>query len=127
MPTRNVVLTDHQASLVERLVRSGRYQNASEVLREGLRLIEAREAEEKARLKALRDAVSIGVADAEAGRFQELESPEDLRPISAPSLKRRSPRRVRGNEHGDAVSSVLASPSDSGSRDGFSRHPAMDC
>jgi len=37
MPTRNVVLTDHQASLVEQLVTSGRYQNASEVLREGLR------------------------------------------------------------------------------------------
>ena len=40
MPTRNVVLTDHQAEFVERLVMSGRYQNASEVLREGLRLIE---------------------------------------------------------------------------------------
>jgi antitoxin ParD1/3/4 len=79
MPTRNVVLTDHQASLVERLVRSGRYQNASEVLREGLRLIEAREAEEKARLKALRDAVSSGVADADAGNVQEFESPDDLR------------------------------------------------
>ena len=38
MPTRNVVLTEHQASLVEQLVTSGRYQNASEVLREGLRL-----------------------------------------------------------------------------------------
>jgi len=36
MPTRNVVLTDHQANMVEQLVASGRYQNASEVLREGL-------------------------------------------------------------------------------------------
>ena len=35
MPTRNVVLTDHQAHFVEQLVTSGRYQNASEVLREG--------------------------------------------------------------------------------------------
>ena len=40
MPTRNIVLTDHQAALVERLVSSGRYQNASEVLRQGLRLLE---------------------------------------------------------------------------------------
>ena len=40
MPTRNVVLTDHQAQFVEQLVTSGRYQNASEVLREGLRLVE---------------------------------------------------------------------------------------
>lgn len=38
MPTCNVVVTDHQARLVEKLVSSGRYQNANEVLREGLRL-----------------------------------------------------------------------------------------
>lgn len=36
MSTRNVVHTDHQAGLVKELVTSGRYQNASEVLREGL-------------------------------------------------------------------------------------------
>jgi antitoxin ParD1/3/4 len=74
MPTRNVVLTDHQAELVERLVASGRYQNASEVLREGLRLLESRDAEEKVRLKALREAVRIGVADIDAGRFRSFES-----------------------------------------------------
>ena len=56
MPTRNVVLTDYQADFVEKLVASGRYQNASEVLRDGLRLVENREADEKARLKALREA-----------------------------------------------------------------------
>jgi antitoxin ParD1/3/4 len=33
MPTRNVVLTKHQEKLIEILVDSGRYQNASEVLR----------------------------------------------------------------------------------------------
>src|SRR5437660_7857699 len=76
MPTRNVVLTDHQAELVERLVASGRYQNVSEVLREGLRLVESREAEEKARLKALRVAAQVGIADMEAGRFRSFQSPE---------------------------------------------------
>ena len=74
MPTRNVVLTDHQADFVERLVASGRYQNASEVLREGLRLIESRESEEKARLKALRDAARLGIADIDAGRFRSFEA-----------------------------------------------------
>ena len=78
MPTRNVVLTDYQTDLVERLVASGRYQNASEVLREGLRLVENREAEEKVRLKALRVAARIGIADIEGGRFRTFESGVDL-------------------------------------------------
>ena len=78
MPTRNIVLTDYQTDLVERLVASGRYQNASEVLRDGLRLVENREAEEKARLKALREAARIGVADIEAGRFRSFELSADL-------------------------------------------------
>lgn len=62
MPARKVVLTEYQADLVERLVSSGRYQNASEVLREGLRLVEDREAQAKARIKALRDAARVGIA-----------------------------------------------------------------
>ena len=78
MPTRNVVLTDHQADLVERLVASGRYQNVSEVLREGLRLVENREAEEKVRLKALREAARVGIDDIEAGRFRSFQSPAAL-------------------------------------------------
>lgn len=79
MPTRNIVLTDYQADLIERLVASGRYQNASEVLREGLRLVESREAEERARLKALRDAARVGIADAEAGRFRSFASSTELK------------------------------------------------
>lgn len=74
MPTRNIVLTEHQAQFIQRLVDSGRYQNASEVLREGLRLVESREAEERARLKALRDAVELGLDDLEAGRSVTFES-----------------------------------------------------
>jgi antitoxin ParD1/3/4 len=79
VPTRNVVLTEHQAELVERLVSSGRYQNASEVLREGLRLIESRDGEEKARLKALREAVRIGIADIDAGRFDTFDTTDALK------------------------------------------------
>jgi antitoxin ParD1/3/4 len=78
MPTRNVVLTEYQADLVERLVSSGRYQNASEVLREGLRLVEDQEAETKARIKALRDAARVGIADIEAGRYRTFDSSTDL-------------------------------------------------
>lgn len=78
MPTRNVVLTDHQATFVERLVASGRYQNASEVLREGLRLIERRESEQAARLAALQEAARIGIADIEAGRLRAFDAPDAL-------------------------------------------------
>jgi antitoxin ParD1/3/4 len=78
MPTRNVVLTAHHESLIEALVNSGRYQNASEVLRDGLRLVEAREAREAAKLKALQEAAQIGFADLAEGRYEAFESVDDL-------------------------------------------------
>jgi antitoxin ParD1/3/4 len=78
MPTRNVVLTQHQADLIESLVESGRYQNASEVLREGLRLVEQREAEAARKLEALREAVRIGTEALDRGEYKHFESFEDL-------------------------------------------------
>jgi antitoxin ParD1/3/4 len=77
MPTRNVVLTDHNQAVIESLVRSGRYQNASEVLREGLRLVEQSEAEDALKLKALQDAAQVGWDDIEAGRYIDVKQ-EDL-------------------------------------------------
>ncbi len=78
MPTRNVVLTERQEELVETLVKSGRYQNASEVLRDGLRLVEQREAEDAGKLKALRAAARFGVGALERGEFKEFRNVEDL-------------------------------------------------
>jgi antitoxin ParD1/3/4 len=72
MPTRNVVLSEHQQALVETLVQSGRYQNASEVLRDGLRLIEERERIGQAKLKALKQAARQGWADISAGRYADV-------------------------------------------------------
>ena len=81
MPTRNVVLTDHQATFVEQLVASGRYQNASEVLREGLRLIERLEQEEAARPGA-----HVGIADIDSGKFRAFDAADALdRHLSAVS------------------------------------------
>jgi antitoxin ParD1/3/4 len=73
MPTRNVVLTDHHEKVIEGLVKSGRYQNASEVLREGLRLIEQREVLETAKLKALQEAARIGFRDLDEDRYREVD------------------------------------------------------
>ena len=78
MPTRNVVLTDHHEAVISKLVQSGRYQNASEVLREGLRLIEQRETQEAAKLEVLREAIRIGEADIKEGRYYEFATFEDL-------------------------------------------------
>ncbi len=74
MSVRNVVLTGRQETLIEALVQSGRYENASEVLREGLRLIENREREEAAKLEALRAAVDAGIAAAERGDAKSFSS-----------------------------------------------------
>jgi antitoxin ParD1/3/4 len=53
-------------SFVTKLVASGRYHSKSEVLREGVRLIQEREA----RLAALDASVARGLADTEAGRVK---------------------------------------------------------
>jgi antitoxin ParD1/3/4 len=78
VPTRNVVLTDHQAALIERLVESGRYQNASEVLRAGLRLLEHRE-----RIEALEAAIAEGEASVARGEHTVLEGKDDIRAFVA--------------------------------------------
>lgn len=75
MATRNVVLTDAQSALLERLVASGRYQNASEVLRAGLRLLEREEAE----LDDLRARLSTGLDEARRGDLSEGTGEEAIR------------------------------------------------
>lgn len=55
-------------SFVTKLVASGRYHSKSEVLREGVRLIQEREA----RLAALDASIARGLADADAGRVKPL-------------------------------------------------------
>ncbi len=62
MPTRNVVITDHQAALLDRLVASGRYQNVSEAMRDGLRRLEDAE-EARQELAGRIDAARADIAD----------------------------------------------------------------
>ena len=62
MPTRNVNLTHELDRFVATKVKSGRYENASEVVRAGLRTLERQEREYDARLAALRAAIDQGDA-----------------------------------------------------------------
>lgn len=93
MSARNVVLTDHDADIIDRLVKSGRYQNASEVLGEGLRLVERREVAEATKLEALQTAARLGFADLEEGRFTDIADDELEEAIAA--LGREAEARVR--------------------------------
>jgi antitoxin ParD1/3/4 len=67
MPTRNVNLTDELDRFVLNKVKSGRYENASEVLRAALRNLEREEQQYELKLAALRAAIdegdSSGIAD----------------------------------------------------------------
>lgn len=75
MATRNVVLTETQSDLVDRLVASGRYQNASEALRAGLRLLEREEAEFSELQARLRD----GLDQARRGDLAEGSGEDAIR------------------------------------------------
>jgi antitoxin ParD1/3/4 len=71
MPTRNINLTDHFDRFVERQVATGRYGNASEIIREALRLLEEQEQIRNAKLKALRQAAKVG--------FDQIDNGEGIR------------------------------------------------
>jgi len=68
MATRNIVLTEHQSEVVDHLIASGRYQNASEVLRAGLRMVEGAESSYVTKMNDLRDAIDAGQEDLKTGR-----------------------------------------------------------
>ena len=60
MPTRNVTLTDELDRFVSAKIESGRFENASEVVRAALRTLERDEQEYEAKLAALRAAIDEG-------------------------------------------------------------------
>jgi antitoxin ParD1/3/4 len=62
MPTRNLNLTDELDRFVATKVKSGRYENASEVVRAGLRTLEREERQYEAKLAGLRAAIDEGDA-----------------------------------------------------------------
>jgi antitoxin ParD1/3/4 len=84
--TRNIALTPRLDRLVRTKVASGRYQSASEVVREGLRLLEERDLIRKHDLTNLRRAVEAGWQASENGPlydgpavFAEIQRQSDAR------------------------------------------------
>lgn len=78
MPTRNVNLTDHYNTLVESLIASGRYKNASEGMRAGLRLLEQASKEDEEKLNVLRSLASEAFGSLDRGEGTKLEGNQQL-------------------------------------------------
>ncbi len=72
MPTRNVSLTAEQDAFVERVVKAGEYQNASEAIRDALRVLQQKRREDALKLKALRAQIAAGIQALERGDFTEV-------------------------------------------------------
>ncbi len=86
MPS-SVDLGSRLDAFVAKLVATGRYNSKSEVLREGVRLVQERES----RLRELDKAIARGLADVEAGRAKPLAEVFDRleRKLRSPSRKGR--------------------------------------
>jgi antitoxin ParD1/3/4 len=73
MPTRNISLTPEQDEFIEKVVKAGEYQNASEAVRDALRALQQRRREDALKLKALRTQIKAGVDALERGEFIEID------------------------------------------------------
>lgn len=78
MPTRNISLSDQFDSFIAASIEEGRYGNASEVVREGLRLLQQREAEDRAKIEWLRGAAQEGIDAIERGEYVSFSSPKGI-------------------------------------------------
>lgn len=76
MPTRNISITPEQDAFIEKTVKSGDYQNASEAVRDALRALQQRRREDSLKLKALRMQIRAGVAALENGEFTDVAEAE---------------------------------------------------
>lgn len=75
----NVSLTPELEEMIENKVKSGRYNTASEVVREGLRLLEQQDELRELRRDELRKEIMKGVEQIRNGEFSILEKPKDYK------------------------------------------------
>jgi len=78
MPTRNVNLTDSFDVFIDEQIEAGRYRNASEVMRAGLRLLQQQTAEDGAKLAALRRLAKTGLDQLDQGCGVEFTTSKNL-------------------------------------------------
>jgi antitoxin ParD1/3/4 len=78
VPTRNVNLTAHFDRFVESEIASGRYKDASDVMRAGLRLLEQRGREDEEKLAVLRRVATDAFDAIERGEGITIDGEEEL-------------------------------------------------
>lgn len=76
----NVSLTPELEQLVHKKVNSGLYHSASEVIREGLRLLKEQDDMRQSRLNQLRQQVDIGAEQINRGQYTDYDV-DDLQPL----------------------------------------------
>jgi antitoxin ParD1/3/4 len=80
----------HFEGLIQSLIESGRYSTASEVMREGLRLVEEREERHKAKLEALRAEIQKGF---DSGPAEEVDLSEWIDSIKTQGRQKLAARK----------------------------------
>lgn len=78
MPMLNIVLSEDDEALVSNLVNSGQFHDAKEVLREGLRLVDADRKRDALKELVLRQAIQAGLDDLDQCRFQSLSGRSEI-------------------------------------------------
>jgi antitoxin ParD1/3/4 len=89
MPT-SYSIGKHFEDMIEGLLESGRYSTASEVMREGLRLVEEREERRQAKLEALRAEIQKGF---DSGPAEEVDLAEWMESIRQEGRQRLAARK----------------------------------
>lgn len=97
MPTRNINLTEHYDQFVAELVEAGRYQNVSEVLRAGLRLLEQQTDAEEQKLVMLRKLAAEGFRSLDQGAGLSIPTEDALRKTIS-RIGRRAAKANRSSE-----------------------------
>ncbi len=90
----NVSLTPELEALVAKKVQSGMYHTASEVIREGLRLLKEQDEIKELRLQELRRDITLGVEQMEGGSYTTYDSPGALSAEIKAEGRERLVRRV---------------------------------
>lgn len=78
MPTEHIELTDQQLKFIREVVDTGEYQDTSDAIRAGLRLLKQHREKYQARLNVLRGEIQKGIDSYERGAYIELDSDEAL-------------------------------------------------